>query len=79
MHILLHGTWLVKQMRLRDGGGVGFEERIAYSSEQCGAVEAKAGSSIAIEGRQDSVQAGWLTPLYFSARDSRDLREERDG
>jgi len=30
MHILLHETWLVKQMWLR-GGSVGFEERMANS------------------------------------------------
>jgi hypothetical protein len=48
---------------------VGFEERMADSHGLWfganGALETRAGSSIAIKGRQASAEAGWLTPFYF--------------
>jgi len=66
MHILPHGTWLVKQMWPR--GGVGFSERMADSHGLWfganGALETRAGSCIAIDG-PSGFSRSWVADTFL--------------
>ena len=69
MHILPHGTWLVKQMWPR--GGVGFSERMADSHGLWfganRALETRAGSCIAID-RPSGFSGSWVADTFLFSR-----------